>query len=146
MAFIYSGHLHFLWILVILQGLHFRCNLYISCFHFHLVYYYILLLYYFRKLRHPNIVRFLGISYSTDDQTKKFLQIIMEYCDDNLENIVFKKTDPVPCYMFKDISLCKNSWQFYLSMMCGICNGLLHIHKLGIVHRDLKLANILVTV
>ncbi|XP_063422214.1 uncharacterized protein LOC134706836 [Mytilus trossulus] len=97
-----------------------------------------------RKLYHPNIVELFGVSYRLGSQSKKFLQIYMEYCDGSLEHIVYRKRDPPPCFKFKDVSECKESWEFYLKMMCGVCKGLIHVHYMGFVHRDLKLANILV--
>lgn len=97
-----------------------------------------------RKLDHQNIVELFGVSYRLGSQSKKFLQIYMEYCDGSLEHIVYRKRDPPPCFKFKDVSECKESWEFYLKMMCGVCKGLIHVHYMGFVHRDLKLANILV--
>ncbi|CAC5382694.1 unnamed protein product [Mytilus coruscus] len=97
-----------------------------------------------RKLHHPNIVMLYGVTYKFGTQSKKFLQIYMEYCDDSLEEIVQIKRDPPPCHKFKDISLCKESWEFYIKMACGICRGLVHIHSMGFVHRNLQLATVLV--
>lgn len=77
-------------------------------------------------------------------QNKRFLQIFMEYCEDTLEDVVMKKRQPPPCSRFKNISECSASWEFFVTMMCDVCRGLEHIHSREMVHRDLKLANILV--
>lgn len=68
----------------------------------------------------------------------------MEYCEDTLEDVVMKKRQPPPCSRFKNISECSASWEFFVTMMCDVCRGLEHIHSREMVHRDLKLANILV--
>jgi hypothetical protein len=46
--------------------------------------------------------------------------------DDSLDNIVFNKKSPPPCCLFKEINECKESWNFYLHMMCGVLRGLVH--------------------
>ncbi|XP_063422764.1 uncharacterized protein LOC134707154 [Mytilus trossulus] len=97
-----------------------------------------------RKLTHPNIVKLYGVGIKHNAQNKRFLQIFMEYCDDTLEDVVMKKKKPPPCSRFKNISECSASWEFFVTMMCDVCRGLEHIHSREMVHRDLKLANILI--
>ncbi|XP_052092249.1 uncharacterized protein LOC127728682 [Mytilus californianus] len=97
-----------------------------------------------RKLTHPNIVRLYGVGIKHSTQNKRFLQIFMEYCEDTLEDVVMKKREPPPCFRFRNISECTASWEFYVMIMCDVCQGLEHIHSREMVHRDLKLANILI--
>ncbi|CAC5411329.1 unnamed protein product [Mytilus coruscus] len=97
-----------------------------------------------RKLTHPNIVKLYGVGIKYSTQKKTFLQIFMEYCEDTLKDVVMKKREPLPCSRFRNISECISSWEFYVNIMCDVCQGLDHIHSREMVHKDLKLANILI--
>ena len=91
------------------------------------------------------MVELYGISYNIDCDGMKHLQIFMEYCTESLEELVMSKNRPwEPCYKFKSLDKCGRSLEFYIKMMCDVCQGLSYIHKEGFVHRDLKLSNILV--
>lgn len=68
----------------------------------------------------------------------------MEYCEDSLFNIVMKKRKPRACGNFENVGDCKDSWKFVTDIMQGLCSALDYVHRSGLVHRDLKLDNILV--
>ncbi|CAG2254641.1 unnamed protein product [Mytilus edulis] len=97
-----------------------------------------------RKLqKHPNVMKLYGLSFKQDAGTK-FLQIIMEHCEDSLYNIVMVKRKPTACGSFQTLKDCKKSWTFVLNIMEGLCLALDYIHNKGFVHRDLKLSNVMV--
>ena len=77
------------------------------------------------QMSHPHIVRFYGITVD-----KESLFIVTEKCEDNLEH--YLKTAVL-------------SPQSQLKLLLQIARGMEYVHSLGIVHRDLKLSNILVT-
>lgn len=84
------------------------------------------------KLRHPNIVQFLGVRYHEDSS----LSLIMEY---------------LPMVMDKCIKHCNSvkfsiPLSFKLSILRDISYGLLYLHVgFNIIHRDLSAANVLLT-
>lgn len=78
-------------------------------------------------------------------QDNSFLQIYIEFCEDSLYNIVMKKQTPVPCANFIRLADCPESWTFVTRIVEGVCLALDYIHGAGFIHRDLKLANILVS-
>ena len=85
------------------------------------------------KMRHPNIVLFLGIHF--EKQNKKRLSLIMEYLPTNLEKCV-DKCNELKCVIPSSIKL---------SILRDITHGMSHIHSNNIVHRDLSVANVLLT-
>ena len=105
-----------------------------------------------RKFVHENIVKFYGINIVKDKQKRKYLQILMEICNDTLENMLICRTSDChntrkpPCCMHKDkrTEEFQTSWRFYCDMAVGIAQGLAFVHSVGFVHRDLKLTNVLV--
>ena len=82
-----------------------------------------------QKYNHPNIVKLAD--YLEDDD---FYYIVMEYCDTNLKNyMVLECNEKIgfPEERAKQI--------FY-----QIVKGMLTVHENGVIHRDLKLENILI--
>eukprot|EP01135_Chromosphaera_perkinsii_P002897 Nk52_evm8s230 gene=Nk52_evmTU8s230 len=83
-----------------------------------------------KRIKHKNIVELIDVCYNEEKQK---MYIIMEHCcctlQDMLENTE-SKTFPV--------------WQahFYFTQLC---DGLEYMHSKGIVHRDIKPGNLLVT-
>lgn len=85
------------------------------------------------KIRHPNIVQFLGLCFLKDNKEQQRLYLMMEKLNDNL------------------CSLLENQPNIELAVKCSILldvsRGLVHLHsfKPPIVHRDLSTKNILLT-
>ena len=111
----------------------------------------------FRKLRHKNIVEFHGVSYanvkntgaegqcgSLNDITGATLKFFFEYCNDNLQNIVFNN-DKLKCKTYNNVESRETAFRYYVTLATGICEGLAFIHEKKYVHRDLKLSNVLVS-
>ncbi|KAK3108483.1 hypothetical protein FSP39_008913 [Pinctada imbricata] len=112
-----------------------------------------------KNLNHENIVKCYGVCFQKDDFGNKFLCILMEICEETLENLVIcpkamDKSDPCDCHVTRKLPCChhntrdtkafKESWDFFYSMTVGMFKGLEFVHKIGYVHRDLKLSNVLV--
>ncbi|KAL1302173.1 hypothetical protein AAFC00_002604 [Neodothiora populina] len=80
-----------------------------------------------KNLNHPNIVKYHGFVKSTES-----LYIILEYCENGSLH-----------------SICKNFGKFPENLvalyMAQVLNGLLYLHEQGVIHRDIKGANILTT-
>lgn len=87
---------------------------------------------YLSRMRHPNIVQFMGVHYTTDNHR---LSLVMEF---------------LPMSMKKCIERCISE-RFTipagskLSILRDVTYGLLHMHSLSIAHRDLSAQNILLT-
>ncbi|PWA59892.1 serine/threonine/dual specificity protein kinase, catalytic domain-containing protein [Artemisia annua] len=81
------------------------------------------------RLRHPNVILFLGAC-----TVPPHFSLITEYMDMG------------SLYYLIHMSGLKNriSWRRRLKMLCDICRGLMCMHRMKIVHRDLKSANCLV--
>ncbi|XP_047333865.1 serine/threonine-protein kinase EDR1-like [Impatiens glandulifera] len=81
------------------------------------------------RLRHPNVILFLGAC------TKPpHLSMVTEYMDmGSLYNLIHLTEQKK-----------KLSWRRKLKMLRDICRGLMCVHRMKIIHRDLKSANCLV--
>ncbi|KAF2840537.1 hypothetical protein M501DRAFT_1014552 [Patellaria atrata CBS 101060] len=80
-----------------------------------------------KNLNHPNIVKYHGFVKSAES-----LYIILEYCENGSLH-----------------SICKNFGKFPENLvalyMTQVLHGLLYLHDQGVIHRDIKGANILTT-
>ncbi|KAI9696937.1 MAG: hypothetical protein M1836_004898 [Candelina mexicana] len=80
-----------------------------------------------KNLNHPNIVKYHGFVKSAES-----LYIILEYCENGSLH-----------------SICKNFGKFPENLvglyMSQVLHGLLYLHDQGVIHRDIKGANILTT-
>ncbi len=83
------------------------------------------------RMRHPNIVQFMGVHYGPERDYGRELTLVMERLYMNLEECL--KKYPNIQYWLK------------LSILVDISQGLLYLHSQNIVHRDLKPDNILLT-
>ena len=84
------------------------------------------------KLRHPNIVQFIGVEYGHDTDNYD-LHLVMERMDTNLE-MCLEEIPNIP-YAIK------------LSVLRDVSAGLLYLHSFNppIIHGDLTMTNILLT-
>ena len=80
-----------------------------------------------KKLEHENIVTV----YDTEILSNKFL-ILMEYCPTNLQDYINEVVYPLDYTIIRKIAF-------------QLLNGLLYLHSNGILHRDLKPLNILIS-
>uniref|UniRef100_A0A1D1Y907 non-specific serine/threonine protein kinase n=2 Tax=Anthurium amnicola TaxID=1678845 RepID=A0A1D1Y907_9ARAE len=80
------------------------------------------------RLRHPNVILFLGACMKPPK-----LSMVTEYMD--MGSLY---------YLIHTTGQKKLSWRRRLRMLRDICRGLMCIHRMKIVHRDLKSANCLV--
>ena len=81
------------------------------------------------KMRHPNVVQFLGIYRGSPDP--RDLSLIMEKLFIDLDNFI--KT-------YKNVPLCVK-----LNILHNVSSGLVYMHSLGVMHRDLNAGNVLLT-
>ncbi|KAL1968784.1 hypothetical protein VTN77DRAFT_1145 [Rasamsonia byssochlamydoides] len=80
-----------------------------------------------KNLDHPNIVKYHGFVKTPDT-----LNIILEYCENGSLHSIAKNFGRFP----------ENLVALYMSQ---VLNGLLYLHEQGVIHRDIKGANILTT-
>ena len=85
-----------------------------------------------KKINHPNIVRLIDLK-----KTKSHCYIVMEFCNGGDLSGCLKK--------YKEVHRRPFSEQIVQYLMRQIVNGLEFLHSNKIIHRDLKLDNILVT-
>ena len=91
-----------------------------------------------RKLEHPRIVKFYGTSLLKKEGSTRVI-LVMEKCKGNLKSRIFNHPKAAPA---------KTANPDVLKEVCRwakeITSGLRFIHSQGVIHRDLKLDNILV--
>ncbi|GAM89705.1 hypothetical protein ANO11243_077440 [Dothideomycetidae sp. 11243] len=80
-----------------------------------------------KNLKHANIVKYLGFVKSSES-----LYIILEYCENGSLHSICKNFGKFP----------ENLVALYMSQ---VLHGLLYLHEQGVIHRDIKGANILTT-
>ena len=81
------------------------------------------------KIKHVNVVRLFEVVAGRDLSS---VYLVLEYCDQDLGHLV--DTLPVP---FTEPQV--------KCLMLQLCHGMAHLHAHYIIHRDLKLPNILLT-
>ncbi|KAK0564035.1 Protein kinase of the Mitotic Exit Network [Tilletia horrida] len=80
-----------------------------------------------KNLKHPNIVKYLG-----SEKTNDFLFIILEYCENGSLQYFCKRFGVLP----------EGLVGVYVAQ---VLEGLIYLHDQGVIHRDIKGANILTT-
>ncbi|TPX41255.1 hypothetical protein SeMB42_g05652 [Synchytrium endobioticum] len=80
-----------------------------------------------KELKHPNIVKYKGFV-----KTKDFLNIVMELCENGSLASISKKFGRFPEHLVA-------------VFLAQVLDGLHYLHEQGVIHRDIKGANILTT-
>lgn len=80
-----------------------------------------------KNLKHPNIVKYIGFVKAPES-----LNIVLEYCENGSLHSISKNFGRFP----------ENLVALYMSQ---VLNGLVYLHDQGVIHRDIKGANILST-
>jgi serine/threonine protein kinase len=83
------------------------------------------------RVRHPNVINRLGHGTAIDLDGTTFHYIVLEYLPGG-DLFVLTKTRPLPL-------------QKALHYLEQVCSGLAHAHKCGVIHRDIKPQNLLLT-
>ncbi|KAG1822659.1 uncharacterized protein BJ212DRAFT_1444950 [Suillus subaureus] len=78
-----------------------------------------------KNLNHPNIVKYKGFV-----KTREYLYIILEFCENGSLHNICKRFGKFP----------ENLVAVYI---CQVLAGLVYLHDQGVIHRDIKGANIL---
>ena len=94
---------------------------------------------YIRILKHPHIVQFYGLYLDMSSPMSTRIIFVMEKCKGNLRNHIFRELESTPGRSENATTV-----EEVRHWVKQIIDGLAHIHELGVVHRDLKLENILV--
>jgi serine/threonine protein kinase len=80
------------------------------------------------RLEHPNVLRFIGICIRPPN-----LCIVTEYMSKgSLKRVL------------EDVRAEKLPWVLRLTVFCDVLRGLDYLHRMGVLHRDLKSSNILI--
>ena len=92
-----------------------------------------------RKLNHPFIAKFYGTALQKEGERLKAI-LVMELCKENLMRHIFRHESNNP-----GKSSTATAARNVIGWAKDIADALEYIHRQGIVHRDLKLENILVS-
>ncbi|XP_019640989.1 PREDICTED: uncharacterized protein LOC109482625 [Branchiostoma belcheri] len=98
-----------------------------------------------RKLRHKNIVEFLGSALQMAPNGSARFVMVLELCKSTLREVFFKNPQNCPGKQKRYSAEQGTALNYASKMAAQLADGLRYIHGCGYVHRDLKLENVLVT-
>jgi len=103
-------------------------------------------IFYFRELKHENIISYYGCTLQQTGQTTSKVHwiMIMELCDQTLKSKFLDSDYDNPAKVGSIHSLQIKQMGELARYAMQICSGLGYLHKKELVHRDIKLENILV--
>ena len=104
----------------------------------------LLLFFYCRHLDHKNVVKFFGamkVNISYQSKEHKFV-FVRTFCQANLRSVIFNDKSVTPAQASNIIQ----AIDAFLKWAIEIADGLNYIHERGLVHRHLRLGNILVCI
>jgi len=101
----------------------------------------------FRELKHKNVVNYYGVALKEEGGKGKHSKVswimVMEYCTDTLKSVFldqeFDNPGKLAVYSAQFVAM-----ENMARTVIQICEGLAYLHSIDLVHRDMKLENILV--
>ncbi|XP_078592479.1 uncharacterized protein LOC144871212 [Branchiostoma floridae x Branchiostoma japonicum] len=96
-----------------------------------------------RRLCHQNVIKFLGTAYWAHHEKVIF---VTELCQDNLRDYIFYKKDRNPGKHRKGTAEREAASHVIKPLAVQVATALSYIHSVNLVHRDLKLENILIKI
>ncbi|XP_041348324.1 uncharacterized protein LOC121367932 [Gigantopelta aegis] len=97
-----------------------------------------------RDLRHKNFIRYYGASHHTVGSDMRWI-MVLEFCPSTLKQRFVGEDVKSPAKQGQFVSLQLDSMKKVASFAEQVCCGLQYLHNKGLVHRDMKLENILLT-
>ena len=101
-----------------------------------------------RDLDHKNIVHYFGGTLREEKirgKNRLFWIMVLEFCSGTLKEKIINDNYDNPAKVGKIYSVQVEQMEEMADLVIQICEGLRYIHKKDMVHRDLKLENILVS-
>ena len=102
----------------------------------------------YREVKHENIITYYGCALQQSGRTRKNVHwiMIMEYCDDTLKNKFINSEYDNPAKVGNVYSVQVGQMEELARYAMQICRGLEYLHRKKLVHRDMKMENILVKI
>lgn len=97
---------------------------------------------------HKNIVHYYGATLREEKvrgKNRLFWIMVMEHCSGTLKDKIINEDYDNPAKVGKIYSVQVEQMEEMARMVMEICEGLRYIHNKDMVHRDLKLENVLVS-
>ena len=83
-----------------------------------------------QRVRHPRLVMFVGCGRRPDDGN---IFLVLEYCEyGSMTRLLLKHPS-------SDLP-----WSLRLSLLRDVCDAMVHLHSVSMIHRDLKCENVMI--